>query len=61
MHYQAIGFEVFKPGETLRFMNGERLENGPEVKVSAVNMLNEREVEITIDRDIPAGWAVGVS
>jgi hypothetical protein len=59
MHHQAIGFEVFKPGETLRFMNGERLENGPEVKVSAVNMLNEREVEITIDRDVPSGWGVG--
>ena len=59
MHHQAIGFEVFKPGETLRFMNGERLENGPEVKVAAVNMLNEREVEITIDRDVPAGWGIG--
>ena len=59
MHHQAIGFEVFKPGEMLRFMNGERLENGPEVKVSAVNMLNEREVEITIDRDVPSGWGVG--
>ena len=59
MHHQAIGFEVFKPGETLRFMNGERLENGPEVKVSAVNMLNEREVEITLDRDVPKGWGVG--
>ena len=59
MHHQAIGFEVFKPGETLRFMNGERLENGPEVKVSAVDMLNEREVEITIDRDVPKGWGVG--
>jgi hypothetical protein len=40
-------------------MNGERLENGPEVKVAAVNMLNEREVEITIDRNVPAGWGVG--
>ena len=59
MHHQAIGFEVFKPGETLRFMNGERLENGPEVNVADVKMLNEREVEITIDRDIPAGWGVG--
>ena len=59
MHHQAVGFEVFKPSETLRFMNGERLENGPEVKVAAVNMLNEREVEITIDRDVPAGWGVG--
>ena len=59
MHHQAIGFEVFKAGETLRFMNGKRLENGPEVKVTAVKMLNEREVEITIDRDVPAGWGVG--
>ena len=59
MHHQAVGFEVFKPGETLRFINGRKLENGPEVKIAAVDMLNEREVLLTLECDVPKGWGVG--
>lgn len=59
MHHQAVGFEVFLPGEKLRFINGRKLETGPEMKVVDVKMLGEREVELTLDGDIPDGWGAG--
>ena len=59
MHHQAVGFEVFKPGEMLRFINGRTLENGPEVKISAVEMHDEREVTLTLAEPIPTGWGAG--
>jgi hypothetical protein len=59
MHHQAIGFEIFRPGETLRFINGRTLDTGPEVKVAAVKMNHERQVEVTLAADVPAGWGAG--
>ena len=49
MHPQAIGFEVFEAGETLRFIKATTLENGPECKVVAVEREDERNVVLTLD------------
>ena len=49
MHPQAIGFEVFQPGERLRFIRARTLENGPECIVSAVDREDERHVVLTLD------------
>jgi len=51
MHPQAIGFEVFKPGERLRFIRAQTLENGPVCTVSNVLMEDERTVVLTLDDD----------
>jgi len=59
MHPQAVGFDVFLPGETLRFVCGRTLENGPELKVAAVERLSPEEVEITLDGSVPDGFGVG--
>lgn len=51
MHPQAIGFEVFKPGERLRFIRSRTLENGPECIVTAVYREDARHVVLTLDAD----------
>ena len=58
MHEQAYGFEVFAPGETLRFIRARTLENGPEAKVVAVENLDERTVVLALDREV-AGFGPG--
>lgn len=59
MHGQSIGFETFLPGETLRFVKGPTLENGWEVKVKKVFKLDERELELVLDADVPSDYGVG--
>ncbi len=49
VHDQAIGFETFAPGETLRFIRAATLENGPVAKVVAVDPQSERLVDLTLD------------
>lgn len=51
MHPQAIGFEVFEPGERLRFIRSRTLENGPECVVAAVEREDARHVVLTLDDD----------
>ena len=59
MHPQAIGFEVFGPGEKLRFIRSRTLENGPETTVREVERLDERTVVLTLADEVPAGLGVG--
>ena len=49
VHDQAIGFEVFEPGETLRFIRARTLENGPVAKVVEVVREDARTVVLTLD------------
>lgn len=49
MHPQAIGFEVFEPGERLRFIRSLTLENGPECVVTAVEREDAQHVVLTLD------------
>lgn len=58
-HPQAVGFEVFLPGETLRFIKGPTLEQKDEIKVTHVRKLNTNELLITLEKDIPAGLGKG--
>ena len=58
VHDQAYGFEVFAPGESLRFIRARTLENGPVVVVTAVEPIDERNVLISLDSDVP-GYGVG--
>ena len=58
-HFQAYGFDVFLPGEKVRFISGATLENGPVLTVCGVSRPRVNEVELTLDGPIPAGYAVG--
>ena len=59
MHHQSVGFEVFLPGETLRFIKGATLEPGREIKVAATKMLAHNKVEIRLAENVPASYGVG--
>lgn len=60
VHGQSIGFETFAPGETLRFIRANTLENGSETKVVAFEMPDPRTAIITVeDAKALAGYEVG--
>lgn len=45
-HHQAIGFEVFKPGERMRVIRAPILTHGAEMTVEKVTMIDPRHVRI---------------
>ena len=53
MHGQSVGFEVFLPGEMLRFIAGPTLENGTTVRVGHVRKVSATELVITLDSSLP--------
>ena len=58
-HPQAVGFEVFAPGERLRFIKGPTLEDGAEIKVASFEMLRVNEAVITLENDAPEIYGKG--
>ena len=58
-HGQTYGFEVFRPGEVLRFIKGRTLENGPTCAIADVRTPNPREVIVTGSVPFPAEYGVG--
>lgn len=54
MHWQAVGFEVFLPGESICFISGPTLENGQIGKVKSVRKLSTTELLITLEEALPA-------
>lgn len=53
-HYQAVGFDVFYPGETLRFIHASALQlDDATAKVVSVTRLTTELLDIVIDREIP--------
>lgn len=59
-HGQAIGFELFEPGENLRFIVGKTLENSTEtVPVKSVRRISPTEVLITLKEAVPANVKPG--
>lgn len=59
-HGQAIGFELFEPGENLRFIAGKTLENATtSVPVKSVRRISPTEVLITFTQNVPANVVPG--
>ena len=59
MHEQGWGFDMFAPGDRLRFIQVRTLENRQEVAVAAVRALSPRVTELTLDAPVPQGLGVG--
>ncbi|MBP5227806.1 MAG: hypothetical protein J6336_10525 [Kiritimatiellae bacterium] len=59
MHGQAYGFDVFNLRDTLRFIRGKTLENGPECQVAGIVRHDDRELTLTLSAPIPDGFGVG--
>lgn len=58
-HHQAIGFEIFEPGENLRFIAGRTLENREVVRVKSARRVSPTEVLVRLDGIVPAGVKPG--
>ncbi|MCR5751082.1 MAG: sialate O-acetylesterase [Kiritimatiellae bacterium] len=59
-HAASVGFEVFQPGETLRFIKTGTLEEVEKtVKVLTARMTGEDRVELALDAALPQGAGVG--
>ncbi|MBP5319504.1 MAG: hypothetical protein J6334_00840 [Kiritimatiellae bacterium] len=59
MHDQAYGFGVFNLHDTVRFIRGKTLENGPELRVSGIVTHSDREVTLTLSAPLPEGYGPG--
>ena len=59
MHKQSTGFEVFLPGERLRFIKAATLETGVETVVKEARILDHRTAVITLTEPVPQGYASG--
>ena len=53
VHGQAMGFETFLPGETLRFIQANVLTPRDPRKVTAVRRLSTTEIVLTLDQPVP--------
>lgn len=58
-HHESIGFDVFSPGERIRFIRSLTNEEGPVATVVSVRRLAADEVEIALDKDVPTGFGCG--
>lgn len=59
MHGQAVGFEVFLPGEKIRFINGPTLEPGSTGTVKTAVKKSSTELVITLEEPLPAEVKAG--
>lgn len=59
MHEQSVGFETFLPGEKVRFIRSNTLENDEIRIVKSVRKVSTTELIITIDQKIPQKIAGG--
>ncbi len=60
MHPQAVGFEVFMPGERVQFITGNTLENLTELAtVKTVEKLNETHLRICFEAPLPSQVSTG--
>ena len=59
MHSQSTGFEVFLPGERLRFIKAATLEPGFETVVKDARITDPRHVTITLEDPVPQKYAPG--
>lgn len=53
------GYGLLNPGDNIRFINGDSLENGSLRKVTAVENLTEDEMILHLDGDVPEGYRPG--
>ena len=59
MHNQSTGFEVFLPGERLRFIKASTLENGVETVVREARITDPRHVTIRLADLVPSCYGRG--
>jgi len=59
VHKQARGFELFAPGETVRFIRARTMEPGAEVSIRSARLADSETYEIELAGPLPDGIAAG--
>lgn len=59
MHHQTYGFEAFFAGDSIGFVHSAELQGYGNGLVTAAKMLSDREMEVTLSKDMPAGVRTG--
>jgi len=59
VHRQAKGFELFAPGETVRFIKARTLEAGAELALRSARMADAETYELEFASPLPDGYAAG--
>ena len=57
MHPQTFGFMAYDKGDEVDYINAKTLRTYASAKVVAAKMLNEKEMELTLDKNVPAELA----
>lgn len=59
MHHQTYGFAAYFAGDSVMLVHSAALQGYGIAKVVAAKMLSPREMEVTLDKDIPAATRAG--
>lgn len=59
VHRQALGFELFAPGETVRFIRARTMETGSEAVVRKARLVDPATYELEFEGPLPEGYAAG--
>lgn len=59
MHHQTYGFEAFFAGDSIGFVHSAELQTYGNGLVTAAKLLSDREMEVTLSKDMPAGVRAG--
>jgi hypothetical protein len=59
MHRQTYGFQAFYPGDEIEFVRGASLETFAANRVTAVEMVDDREQLLTLESPVPPDWRDG--
>lgn len=59
MHHQTYGVEAFFAGDSIAFVRSAALQGLGNGRITAARMLSEREMEVTLNEDVPATVQVG--
>ncbi|WP_142686593.1 alpha-1,3-galactosidase-related protein [Chitinophaga polysaccharea] len=59
MHHQTYGFQAFFAGDSIGFVHAATLEGYAKGRVTAARMISEREMEVTLDKDLPESIIAG--
>ena len=59
MHHQTYGFSAFFAGDSILFLHSAALQGYGLGRIAAAKLVSEREMEVTLDSDMPAGIRTG--
>ena len=60
MHHQTYGFEAFFPGDAIEFIDNRTLTSVGSGKVAQAARINDREITLTLEEDVPSSIGTGV-